>query len=294
MSEAEDFAAHLAREVTTLCHCWRLTRRSGLVSGFTDHDRRLDFDGTGFRPETGFSATEAKDSLGLGVDTLDVEGALSSLEISEEDIAAGLYDGARIETFLVNWQAPAQHRLLRVSTVGKITASDGRFTAELESLAHTLERPSGRFVTRACDAELGDARCGFSLGTAGYHGTGAVLEVEPTGVVRISGLGGFAAGWFSLGVLDWEGGALAGRSVRVRSHRKEGATVRLVLEAGTGVPATGDGFSIVAGCDKAFATCKTKFANALNFRGFPHLPGNDAAYAYVSEGVPFDGKPLVP
>ena len=53
-------------------------------------------------------------------------------------------------------------------------------------------------------------------------------------------------------------------------------------------------FRHCAGCDKTFATCKAKFDNALNFRGFPHLPGNDAAYAYVVDGGVFDGGPLVP
>jgi uncharacterized phage protein (TIGR02218 family) len=53
-------------------------------------------------------------------------------------------------------------------------------------------------------------------------------------------------------------------------------------------------FSVLAGCDKAFSTCKKKFDNALNFRGFPHLPGNDVAYSYVVEGSDFDGGPVVP
>ena len=59
------------------------------------------------------------------------------------------------------------------------------------------------------------------------------------------------------------------------------------------MPEPGDTFSVFAGCDKTFATCKAKFDNALNFRGFPHLPGNDAAYAYVVDGGRFDGGPLV-
>ena len=59
------------------------------------------------------------------------------------------------------------------------------------------------------------------------------------------------------------------------------------------VPEAGTAFSIVAGCDKQFSTCKTKFANPVNFRGFPHLPGNDAAYGYVTDGGVFDGGPIV-
>src|SRR5690606_13019159 len=101
-----ELAAHLAGNVTTLCHCWRLTRTDGAVLGFTDHDGTVSCDGTVFRPGTGLAASEAKSSLGMAVDGMDVEGALSSAEIGEADIAAGLYDGARIETLLVNWAAP--------------------------------------------------------------------------------------------------------------------------------------------------------------------------------------------
>ena len=38
--------AHLATGATTLCWCWRLTRRDGIRFGFTDHDRDVVFDGT--------------------------------------------------------------------------------------------------------------------------------------------------------------------------------------------------------------------------------------------------------
>jgi uncharacterized phage protein (TIGR02218 family) len=39
--------------------------------------------------------------------------------------------------------------------------------------------------------------------------------------------------------------------------------------------AIGDDYTISAGCDKQLATCKTKFNNVVNFRGFPHVPGQD-------------------
>ena len=77
------------------------------------------------------------------MDTVDVEGALSSDDISDEDIAAGLYDGATVETLLVNWRQPDDFALLRKATVGKITRTDGRFVAELESLV-AFARPAER------------------------------------------------------------------------------------------------------------------------------------------------------
>jgi uncharacterized phage protein (TIGR02218 family) len=48
-------------------------------------------------------------------------------------------------------------------------------------------------------------------------------------------------------------------------------------------------FQIFAGCDKRVATCRAKFANAVNFRGFPHMPGNDALIAGPAPGAENDG-----
>lgn len=286
---------HFARDVTTICHCWRLTRTDGETTGYTDHDRPLTLDGTVFEPESGFGASEARSTLGLAVDTVDVEGALSSERIRDEDIAAGLYDGARVETLLVNWRKPEDFVLIRTATIGKMTRSDERFVAELESLASRLDQPNGRIVSRTCDAELGDARCGFLLDQPGFSATGAVEAMETPDKIAVSGLVGFDSGWFSFGTLSWITGARAGRTERIVDHRLAGGDVLLVLQQRVGPTiGLGDVFSISAGCDKTFATCKAKFDNALNFRGFPHLPGNDAAYSYVVEGGNFDGGPVVP
>ena len=39
--------------------------------------------------------------------------------------------------------------------------------------------------------------------------------------------------------------------------------------------AAGDAFAVRAGCDKRFSTCDAKFANVMNFQGFPDIPGDD-------------------
>ncbi|MBM3617735.1 MAG: beta tubulin, partial [Alphaproteobacteria bacterium] len=39
--------------------------------------------------------------------------------------------------------------------------------------------------------------------------------------------------------------------------------------------AEGDAYEAFAGCDKSFGTCRTRFSNAVNFRGEPHVPGLD-------------------
>jgi uncharacterized phage protein (TIGR02218 family) len=84
---------------TTLCWCWRITRNDGVDFGFTDHDRDLQFDGTSFEAASGFTGTEIAGAVGLNVDTLDVESAITSDRLSEDDLVAGLFDNELIEIF---------------------------------------------------------------------------------------------------------------------------------------------------------------------------------------------------
>ncbi|MCO6389502.1 DUF2163 domain-containing protein [Aliihoeflea aestuarii] len=274
--------------ITTFCFCWRVTKTDGQVLGFTDHDRRLDFQDTPFEPQSGFSQSEAQSSLGLAVDTAEIEGALSSDRLSEQDIDAGLFDGAKVETFKVDWRDPDAAKLIRVSAIGKIIRRDGTLVAELESLTRNLDRPAGRYLRRSCDAELGDVRCGVQMSGASMMAQGTVIARQGDATYEVAGLDGFADGWFTAGHL--KAGSM---SVRVTNHRRATAGVLVSLAKGRELEA-GAVFSIRVGCDKSFATCRDKFSNTANFRGFPHLPGNDAAYGYVNEDGVFDGGAFVP
>ncbi len=99
----DDLKAHLAGGATTLSRCFAVTRKDGVVLGFTDHDRDLVFDGISFRAESGMTAKAIQQGTGLSVDNSEAFGALKSDAIVEEDILAGRYDGAEVRAWLVNW-----------------------------------------------------------------------------------------------------------------------------------------------------------------------------------------------
>ncbi|HWU62280.1 MAG TPA: DUF2163 domain-containing protein [Ensifer sp.] len=282
--------AHIETGATTLCRCWRVTRRDGTVLGFTEHDADLTADGTRFLAASGFSASEAETALGLAAPNGEVAGAFSSETIAAADLERGLFDGARVEILLVNWADPEQVLLENVRDIGEVTRTDNSFRAELRGLAARLDQPTGRVYGRRCDARLGDARCRLDL--ADYKATGAVVAADPL-QASVSGLSGFASGWFAFGVLTFTSGTLAGRSVDIVGHRAgDPARIAFWLPLPES-PSAGDTFDVVAGCDKAFATCRQKFGNSLNFQGFPHMPGADFAYSYVSGATTHDGSLLV-
>jgi uncharacterized phage protein (TIGR02218 family) len=283
-------AAHLSGDASTTCHCWRLARTDGVVLGFTDHDRDLVFDGVTFEAASGLSASEASAETGMVTGGMEVSGALSSDRLSEADLAAGKFDHARIDTYLVNWAAPSERLLLRVGHVGEVLREDGAFRAEIRGLAAALDEPQGRVFRAACDADLGDGRCRVDLDDPAFSGVGAVVAAADGRRFTVSGLDGFAAGWFERGVVSWTSGANEGDRAVVKAQRAgaEGLTIELWSPM-TGPILPGDGFTVTAGCDKRFATCREKFSNGLNFRGFPHMPGNDFALGYAKSGSRNDG-----
>jgi uncharacterized phage protein (TIGR02218 family) len=279
---AAGLQTHLDEGTTTLTWCWRITRADGVVMGFTNHDRPLAFLGTSFEPDSGLIASELRSGSDLSVDAQDAEGVLTSGRITETDILDGRWDNAAVEAWQVNWADPAQRVLMRQGNVGQIRRGRMAFVAEVRSLAHALGQTVGRTFQAGCDAALGDARCGVNIEVAAWKGTGAVLTRLRERQFLASGLGGFADSLFTFGTIEWTSGPNAGRRVEIMLHEKAGSDVTITL---LGEPvraiAPGHGFTIRAGCDKRIETCAAKFGNAVNFRGFPTIPGQDAVLRYA-------------
>jgi uncharacterized phage protein (TIGR02218 family) len=286
-------AGHLDGDATTMCHCWRLTRRDGIVLGFTEHDHDLRFDGTDFSAASGFQAADSEAASGLSVEAGEVTGGFSSVAISEADVIAGRYDGARVEVFQVNWQATDQRILLRVQEIGDVVRAGAAFRAELRRLTHRLDQVQGRIYGRRCDAVLGDGRCKVDLSHPAYRGSGAIVAVLGETRIRVSGLDAAVAGFFRYGVVRFVDGENAGHRCDIEDHRRDGDAVVLSLWLPPPLPlAVGDALTVTAGCDKSFATCGEKFDNRLNFQGFPHMPGSDFAFGYADGDAVHDGRAL--
>jgi len=286
-------AAHLASGATTLCSCWRISRKDGVVLGFTDHDENLTFDSTLFRAGTGFEGTEIESRFGLAATGSELHGALSDESISENDLVCGRYDAAHVELFLVDWSNVENRLLQRSGDIGEIRREGAAFAVEIRGLAHQLDQESGRIFAGSCDADLGDARCKIDLEDPAYRAEGTVVSVDGASLYTVSGLDAFEDDWFRRGKFVWAGGANEGLAVEIKAHRKQDDVVALSLwQTPPNAVDAGDAFVATAGCDKRFDTCRAKFSNALNFRGFPHFPGNDFVASYAVPGEPgHDGEP---
>ncbi len=193
---------------------------------------------------------------------------------------AGLFDNAEVEIWLVNWQDTAERLLLRKGNLGEVTRGGLGFTAEVRGLAHHLEPAEGPRLPIWLRCGVWAMRAAASISTIAAfprrgHGRDGRGQSRAS---RASGLDGFADGWFARGRLIWTSGANAGRAMEVQVHRmSDGARVIIELwqadERRRSRRAT-------ASPSPPAATSNSRPAgrnshNAVNFRGFPHMPGND-------------------
>lgn len=280
----EALAAKLAAGVTTLAHIWRVERRDGATFAFTDHDGALALDGLTAEPLQSVSAGAIEKSVGLNADSASITGALSSHAITEADLTRGLWDGARVDIYRVDWSAPEDRVHLFAGHIGEVRRGAQAFEAELRGLQAALNVPVGRVFSRFCDADLGDGRCGVNVETPEFSCAGEIVEALGSNAFRASGFADFADQWFARGRIVWSEG---GES-EIATHRAEGAdAVFELLDPAPLEP--GATFTAYAGCDKRIETCRAKFANVVNFRGFPHMPGNDALQAGPPSCQTLDG-----
>lgn len=279
---------HLGQGVTTLARAFAVRRADGVELGFTDHDRDLVFDGITFYAGSGMTAKAIQQATGLSVDNTEAFGALQSEAITEADILAGRYDGAEVRGWLVNWTDVSVRALQFRGTLGEIVRKGGAFNAELRGLAEALNQEQGQVYHARCSAVLGDGRCRFDLSRPGYSEERAVEEVEGARVFRFANFTGYDDRWFEKGRLRVLTGKAAGLQGAIKNDRLGMGDTRLIeLWQALGMePAVGDMVRIDAGCDRRADTCRLKFANFDNFRGFPDIPGEDWLMSYpVGAGV---------
>lgn len=292
--------AHLAQDTTTLATCVKLTRRDGLVLGYTTHDRPLTFDCDGlgavtYQPQGGYKRSAIASQLGLSADNVELEGLITDDAITDEDLLKGVYDNAELKFMLVNWSAVTQGVLkLRRGYVGTITVHRDTYIAEIRGLMDAYSTVIGELYTPDCRADLGDARCQVDLDTPEFTVACTVatvtapapgesgtyhFQVTPDLSHLVPEEGGIP--WFAMGKASWLTGANSGTAGEIKAWDSATSTATLFL-ATTFPIVVGDTLTLTVGCDKRRVTCIARFNNIVNMRGEPYLPGLDAALAYPS------------
>lgn len=261
-----------ADELDSAVMLWRLERADGVALGFAAHDRDLWRSGLLYRAAPGMRPSAIELHSNAGAETMDIDGVLSSDLISDTDLSAGRWERARMMIGIADWRdAGRGPDWLVEAEFGEIVQREGAFQVELLSGKRILEAPLCPRTSPSCRAEFGDGACGISRHR--FRQTMAVSAADdPENGLGFSGISAGNAALFVEGAVRWISGPNRGLSQRILSAKSD----RLCLvSAPYFAVSVGDRAELTQGCDKTLATCRGRYANVINFRGEPHLPGND-------------------
>ncbi len=261
-----------ANELEGVATFWRIHRKDGVTLGFTSHDRDLAFGGIVHRAAPGMLPSAVRRTAGLSGDSAEMSGALAHDSIAEADLAAGRFDGARIEVGAVDWQT-REAAVLYNGTTGAVSQEDGGFTAELRSAKAALGVDPVPRTSPTCRARFCGPGCGLSAVKYTHRARLLAADADRSQVV----LDGPAPSLLVAGTLRWLEGPHAGLAMEIVAL--DGAN--LILDGSLDEGLTpGLRMLVREGCDHTLATCAQRFDNAVNFRGEPFLPGNDLLARY--------------
>ena len=267
--------------LTFYTSCIRIERTDGFVLCITELDKDITINDIelgltdtdqNYLSVAGYTRTNMQSTSDNSVNNADIEGVLTFIGVNREDIIAGRYDFAKLYIFIWDYKNNVMVKKLSSGHWGESTIKDGSYTAEFRSLSQQLQQTIGRTYNPGCDAQLGDDRCTIDL--TGYTETGEVLGVTDTRVFTSTITGTNEDDVFNYGKITFTSGLNSGLHVEVKKYTLIDNVVELFLPMPFDIQ-VGDTFELYKGCDKRLETCKVKFSNNINFRGFPYIPGID-------------------
>ncbi len=248
---------------------WRIERQDGEVIALTDHDFDLEFDGDVYSARSALSSSAVDAAIGLEAENAECISGVDGDLIKAEDLKAGLFQDAKVRHFLYDFEAERLEHEIFAGHISKVVFSEGHFRAELASDLDKLDYVYGRKFSKTCDVPFCSQECG--LIAEHFCERSKIVAVRGNHIEIVAKNSGypFAHGFVAFAE---EGGK--NTRYAIREFAQEGdvwrvtlwRTPRFAIEPGGEV-------YVYAGCDKSFAQCKDVYGNALNFRGFPHIPG---------------------
>jgi uncharacterized phage protein (TIGR02218 family) len=257
--------------LTGIAFCWTLERRDGAGLAMTSHDRAISLGGRVHEPNPGLMPSaivkgEWDEPSG------EVSGAVTSDALSETDLLAGRWSGALSRLSATDWSNVDAGSIELVSgELGEIAIEGSAFRADLLGAGARLSASVCPTTSPECRASLGDKQCRVNM--AGRTMRATVLAISGNELM----INQPVDERFAKGRLHWLSGNNTGLKSLVSGY--SGATL-LLREPPRLTVRPGDCVQLFEGCDKRLETCRTRFRNVANFRGEPHLPGNDLLTRY--------------
>ncbi len=250
---------------------WKIERLDGLVLGTTEHDQDIEYEDVIYHALGALRPSELEAEIGLGLPNMEVLGAVDNSVFKAEDFRNGLFLNARVSQWEYDFSKKEMARNVFVGEICEIEFSNNVFRAELRSPFDVINKVFGRSYTPHCQAIFGDDDCGIDR--AQYSQVSHVDKIEGNKI------------WIELRDFEWpltggvvrflDQGKKSGEILVRSSETINGFAVLTLAHAPKFQVNLGGKITVYAGCDKSLKCCKNDFQNAINFRGFPHMPGEE-------------------
>lgn len=239
--------------------------------------------------------------------TMEISGSIAPIDdpavgLTVEDFAVGRLRDARVVHAWVDASRPwVVSPFVDTFYVEGSTFDDVRYEIQLAGIMARINTPRGEIGRRDCANHLGDAVCQVPLDGASpfeqfriADASANVLAGDNRREVTLDFTGHpkssrFVTDWFAFGDLVGTNGRNANITRKIVSSTSGqspifGSTHRIHVVLSEAFPfsiQSGHQFDLVAGCDKRYSTCGSKFpieavvGNRRQFRGQPFLIGTD-------------------
>lgn len=264
------------KQVLTLATCFKIELKDGRDLGFTTHSRDIKFieDDIVYKSSS-FTPTASSKSSQMNVDNMDCKLLIDDINIKKEDIEKGLWDNASVYIFRINWMIKPYSYVnidkVINGNIGDVEKHKNEFKTEFRSMTQYLQNNIIDDTKSTCNAFFCDNRC--KINKDDYTSTGQITNIISDTEIITSGLQK-ETDYFNYGIIEFTSGNAKGIKIEIKQNIGPTNKIEFQLPLNY-VLSIGDNFKIISGCNKNKDTCKNKFNNLLNFRGFSFIPGMD-------------------
>jgi uncharacterized phage protein (TIGR02218 family) len=254
-------------------YCLEISLENNSYIRLSSADEDITFEGNLYKAADSFGLSSSEEEVSSTKSNLGLIGIIEDQQISATRINNGVFDNAIIEIFILEKDNLEASKI----TISKGYLSDlqidgDSFTFDIKPISSRLKTNIINIYSPTCRAKLGDSKCAKDL--TSYRSTGSVSEVDTSNPrLKFSDDSrAESAGYYNYGTIKFTSGDNIGKKFEIKKYKTP--EIELLLPTYEEIK-IGDEYEITAGCDKRFSSCVDKFDNAINFRGEPHIPGNE-------------------
>jgi len=255
-----------------------ITRMDGTVIRFAESDEPITVSGDTFNVISGLQVSAVKHTSNGEMPSCQIVAVYGSgTDFASTDLDVGLFDGAKVQIYIVDRLNLTRKGLLFTGAISNITCDPigHQVSFDVKGLAASAKMLMTRKRSPMCQTDLFSPLCGVDK--TGFDVAATVATIVDAFNFTVGGSLAQADGYFNQGVAVTANGV----SFEIARWVQSTQTITAYLPCSR-ILTVDLGLTLYPGCDKTLgANGCAKFSNQLNFQGEPHFLGTSGAAQQV-------------